>query len=50
MISALLGLPVFFTAAAPGWARISVAVLITGAAIAFTRLAPAARPTPAKQT
>jgi hypothetical protein len=38
---------VFFTADAPDWAQISVAVLIGGTAIAVTMLAPAALPAPA---
>ena len=50
VISALLGLPVFFTADAPNWARISVAVLIAGTAIAVTMVALAARPAPAGQS
>ncbi|MER7927363.1 hypothetical protein ABTY96_30155 [Streptomyces sp. NPDC096057] len=50
MISALLGLPVFFTADAPNWAQISMAVLICGTAIAVTMLALAARPAQAGQT
>jgi len=41
---------VFFTADAPDWARIFVAVLIAGTALAVTMLALAARPTPAGQT
>jgi hypothetical protein len=49
LVSALLGLPVFFTADAPGWARLTVAVLIVGTAIAIALLAPAARPAPAEQ-
>ncbi|MFI7402247.1 hypothetical protein ACIBW9_17535 [Streptomyces sp. NPDC049541] len=49
VVSALLGLPVFFTADAPGWARIVVAVLIVATAVAVALLAPAARPTAAEQ-
>ncbi|MHC3469512.1 hypothetical protein ACYF6T_12425 [Streptomyces sp. 7R007] len=49
VISALLGLPVFFTTDAPGWTRIAVAVLITGTAVAVTMLAPTVRPAPARQ-
>ncbi|MEU6091637.1 hypothetical protein ABZ865_33650 [Streptomyces sp. NPDC047085] len=49
VISALLGLPVFFTADAPDWARIVVAVLIAGTAVAVAMLAPAARPAAAER-
>ncbi|MGW3123702.1 hypothetical protein ACWDBW_42465 [Streptomyces sp. NPDC001107] len=49
IVSALLGLPVFFTADAPDWARIVVAVLIAGTAIAVAMLAPTTRPTAAEQ-
>ncbi|MFG2794851.1 hypothetical protein [Streptomyces sp. NPDC048419] len=41
VISALLGLPVFFTADAPDWARVT--------AIVLAMLAPAIRPTAAEQ-
>ncbi|MET7573279.1 hypothetical protein ABZT04_33010 [Streptomyces sp. NPDC005492] len=44
VVSALLGIPVFFTSDAPNWARIVVAVLIAGAIIAVTMLAPALSP------
>jgi hypothetical protein len=43
VISALLGLPVFFTANAANWARISVAVLMVGTALAVTMPALAAQ-------
>ena len=42
--SALLGLPVFFTGDAPGWARIAVSAVIVLTAAAVAILAPAARP------
>jgi hypothetical protein len=49
IVSALLGLPVFFTGDAPGWARVVVAVALVVTAAAVAVLTPAARTAPAGQ-